>query len=397
MQQAPPIVIAGAGIGGLACAIALANIAQTVHVLEQRRDFSENGAGIQIGPNGVHALRLLGVDQLLDPLVAEPDEIRIFDGISGQPVTALPLKGHTQTRFGAPYWVARRADLHAALLQKARADPRISMTTDREITNVEDRGNTVTVTDRRGKKTTGHALVGADGVWSAVAVRALSAPRPLFAAKIAARALVAAADCTAPFRDTITGLWMGPRSHLVHYPVAGGALINFVAVVEDTAGAPSRREAWSMPKSGADLAKQFAGWSPAVVRQLRGIEHWQAWPLVARAPLPAWSKGRVTLLGDAAHPVLPFLAQGGVLALEDALALAAAVQTSPGDLGQAFVAYERARKPRTTRVARASMANGRVYHLTGALAGARNLMLRAAPPDWLLRRYDWLYGYRPPE
>jgi salicylate hydroxylase len=392
MAVEPPILIAGGGIGGLAAAIALARAGQSVHVLERRAQTGEEGAGIQLGPNGVRVLRLLGADRLLEPSVGRPYGIAVFNGRTGRELTTMPLAGWAEARWGAPYWVARRADLHEALHQRALAEARIRITPGYRVTRIEDLPNGLCLRDERNVPVVGRALIGADGLHSMVAQLRIGAPRPRFIGKTAARALVPAAGAGKPFSDHLTGLWLGPKAHLVHYPVRGGEWINLVAVTEDR----WQGEGWSEPIAGAELAGRFAGWCRPIRELVAGAADWQRWAVHARAPLGTWSRDRVTLLGDAAHPLSPFLAQGGVLALEDAEALGRAVGRAPRDLAAAFLAYERERLKRTGRVVRASLKNGRTYHLSGPSAAARDLVLRLTPPRRLLARYDWLYGFAAP-
>lgn len=386
-------LVAGAGIGGLATAIALARVGVPVHVLEQRADPKEEGAGIQIGPNGMHALQALGVAAAVDRVAGQPEAIVVMDGTTGRCLTRMPLAPRMQTRFGAPYRTVHRADLHGALAERARALPSIGVTGGFRVERIEPTENGVRVVDAVGRALSGRALIGADGVWSVVARRAIGAPAPQFSGRTAARALLPASAVPAAFREAVTGLWLGPRAHIVHYPVRPDVgperLINIVAIVE---GGQVDHD-WGTPIPSSDLADAFRGWHDDVARLLKATPEWRRWSLFGRPHLPTWSKDRCTLLGDAAHPTMPFLAQGAVMALEDALTLVVAVAASPRDPDKAFRAYEAARRPRTRRVVDAATRNGRLYHLTGLAAAARNRVLRWSPPDRLIASYDWLYGY----
>lgn len=396
-----PVLIAGAGIGGLAAAIGLAAVGCHVRVLESRRHPSEEGAGIQIGPNGVHALRQLGVADRLEPYVGRPKAIALMDAASGRCLTRLPLIPHMEQTHGAPYWVTRRADLHQALLSTARSLAGIEIVHGFRVETVARTVDGVRIGTADGHKMHGAALVGADGVWSTVARAVFGAPAVRFAHKSAARVVVPMAGMPAPFCEPSTGLWLGAKAHLVHYPLPAprldgthqGPMVNMVAIVDGGAHVQD----WGAPLETRALLPAFDGWPRPVREVLAEAQGWRRWSLMERPPLARWSDGPVTLLGDAAHPVLPFLAQGAVLALEDAVTLAAAVAAMPHDLTAAFRTYAGARRSRARRVANASRRNGRIYHLTGWAARARDTTLSWVPPERLIAGYDWLYGYRCPE
>jgi salicylate hydroxylase len=383
------ILIAGGGIGGLAVAIALAGQGRRVRVLEQRRDAGEEGAGIQIGPNGVHALRGLGVAERLEACVARPQAIAIFDGRSGRMLNRLPLTPRMEATFGAPYWVTRRADLHAALLDEARSRAEIEMTTGFLVEKIEREPGRIQVRSGNGLTAAGAALIGADGLWSTVAQQVLGAAVPRSAGRTAARTLIPSGKLSAPFDAAITGLWLGPKAHLVHYPVQRGAFLNVVAIFDGGA----EETGWGQSIDATSVSAGFAGWSGTVCDLIGAAPEWRRWSLFERADLAQWSDGPVSVVGDAAHPVLPFLAQGAVMALEDAVALAAAVADQPHDLAGAFRDYADTRRSRVQRVARASRRNGQIYHLAGPAALARNAVLSWLPPERLIAGYDWLYGH----
>jgi salicylate hydroxylase len=396
----PPILIAGGGIGGLAAALALARTGRQTAVLESRAQSNEEGAGIQIGPNGVHALRWLGIADRLEPLVGKPRAIAVMDGKSGRCLTRLPLIPRMEAVHGAPYWVTRRLDLHQVLLQAAMADGRIEIIHDFKVAQIaliaqraSDKAAGVRVSSPDGRQRTGAGLVGADGLWSTVARSWLDAPPLRFTHRTATRALIPLTGLPAPFGEAVTGLWLGPKAHLVHYPVSAGPmgmLLNIVAIVE---GGPSLKE-WGAPVAGHEVLPAFAGWTQPVRDLVENVSQWRRWSLLERGDLPKWSHGPVTVLGDAAHPVLPFLAQGAVLALEDAITLAGMVAAAPEDLSAAFQRYGAARQRRARRVAAASRRNGQIYHLSGVAALSRNWGMSAMPPGRLIASYDWLYGYR---
>jgi salicylate hydroxylase len=385
-----PVLIAGGGIGGLAAAIALAQRGVASHVLERRTAFHEEGAGIQIGPNGTRILRRLGVADALRPYVGVPEAIRVREGASGEELARLPLGRWMAMRYGAPYWVAHRSDLHAALMQAVRAEPLIALSMGSEVAEVATDGEMVAVATESGQAWTGIALIAADGVWSVIRSREFGSGAPRFAGKCAARSVLPLEVLPPQFHRPETGIWLFPDAHVVHYPVSAGAELAVVVIVKDV----HDDEDWSAPVPPVWVQQRLPACAPLLRDLITQARTWRKWALHTLPVARTWSRGPIALLGDAAHPILPFLAQGGVLALEDAAVLADALQRFGADAARAFEWYERRRRPRAERVARASRRNGRIYHLSGALAGARNLVLRMAPPQRLMAGYDWLYGWR---
>jgi salicylate hydroxylase len=389
MADELPILIAGAGIGGLAATVALGRAGRPVHVVERREATAEEGAGIQLGPNAVRALRRLGVADEVEAVAGRPVAVHVRNGRSGRTLARLPLGAWMAERHGAPYFTVRRSDLHGALLAAASALPRVALTAGFEVAAVDQIGDGVAISDVGGRRLRGAVLIGADGVGSAVARLGLGARPARFLGKTAARCLAEPDRLPAVFGENEIGLWLGPKAHLVHYPVAGGALVNIVAIVDgDWQG-----EEWGAAVTAAEVDVAFTRWHDDVRDCISEDAEWRRWALRERAPLRAWARGRVALLGDAAQPVLPFLAQGGALALEQATSLAAALAGAPGDLPGALQAYGARSRARAAAVARASSRNGRLYHLAGPVGLVRDVALRAAPGSWLLRRYDWLYGH----
>ncbi len=388
---AQPVLIAGGGIGGLAAALALARAGIASHVLEQRPEFSAEGAGIQIGPNGTRILQSLGVSDALRPHVGVPEAIAVRDGASGAELARLPLGDWIARRHGAPYWVVHRGDLHAALVDAARAAPLIALSTGTAVSEVAEEHGAVAVASPGGDTWTGKALIGADGLWSTVRATMLPACAPRFFGKSAARGVLPLREAAPELQAQEVGIWLFADAHVVHYPVSGGAALAIVVIVPDTHDSAE----WSAPVDPAWVRQRLPACA-VVLRDLLDAAHtWRRWALHALPSLPSWTRGRVTLLGDAAHAIVPFLAQGGVLALEDAVVLAEALRRSPHEPADAFRLYDQQRRPRALQVAKASLQNGRIYHLSGAPALTRNLLLRFGPPELLMARYDWLYGWRP--
>jgi salicylate hydroxylase len=390
MSAAAPVLIAGGGIGGLATAIALAQHGIAARVLEQRAEFSEAGAGIQLGPNGVCALRHLGVDRLLEPHVAKPSEIVVHDGAAATILARLPLGDWIEARHGAPYWVAHRRDLQAALLARAAELPLLAITTSFAATHVEATSAGVRARSETGEVADGAALIAADGQFSRLRQTHFHAPPLTFSGKTAARTVLDAGIVASMLDTASTGVWLAPNVHVVHYPVRAGREIAVVAIIDED----WREEDWGAPVDRAGLMRKLARFSPRLLGALERASEWRRWALFNAESLPSWTRGRVTLLGDAAHPILPFLAQGGVMALEDAVTLADCVHQQPDAIEAAFRAYEHARKVRTARVVNASRRNGRIYHLSGLAALARNAVLRSVPGTRIMAGLDWLYGWQ---
>jgi salicylate hydroxylase len=395
------VVIAGAGIGGLASALTLAKHNFRVAVHEAAERLEETGAGIQLSPNAARILIALGLGERLAPHIVVPQELKVMTARSGRVLARAPLGAVAEARYGAPYWVIHRGDLQTALREAVAATPDIALHLGSKVEGfaVHDQGVTV-VTHCGGQAIVEHgiALVGADGLWSTLRLRLGHQTLPSFARHTAWRALVPAQAVPLELSAPAVNLWLGSKAHLVHYPVKAGRLINVVAILHDGSDAPDgHAPGWSAPGDGAEILARFpAGDWQAPVRALIGAaEHWQTWALYDSAPLPHWGKGPVTLLGDAAHPMLPYLAQGAAMAIEDAAVLGDCIGRGPDDPAGAMRIYERTRRARTARTQRAARRNGAVYHMGGAAALLRSLALTAMGGQRLIRRYDWLYGWTP--
>ena len=384
-----PILIAGGGIGGLSAAIALAQIGYSVRILEQAPKLSEAGAGIQLSPNAVRLLQGWGVAKRLRSRAVAPDRITLFDGTDGKALADLTLGPAIATRYGAPYWVVHRADLQKALLETAGTFDGITVETGFRLVSADNSPAGVRAQSEDGRSAAGAALIGTDGLWSTCREIMGFDDEPRFSGRTAWRTLLPIEDAPPPFSTHATGLWLAPRSHLVHYPVSGGREINIVAIIEDA----WHGQEWDVPGDAQYLRDAFRDWADVPRQVLDRTEVWRKWALFDRPALPHWSSGRMTLLGDAAHPMLPFLAQGGAMAIEDAASLARAISNAPDDLPGAFFAYEKMRKNRTRRVQLASRRMARIYHLGGLPAAFRNFALSASPPAWLLYQNDWIYKY----
>ena len=387
------IIVAGAGIGGLTAALTLSRAGFQVTVLERTSELAEVGAGIQLSPN---ASRIL-IDQDLGPdlraRAVYPDSIRIFSTRSGGEVTSLPLGASIAARYGAPYMVIHRADLQAALLKAARSRPNIDVRLGVAISSIFDTGESVEIETADGRNFTADALVGADGVHSAIRTEVLGYAPARYSGRIAFRATIPI-DAVPDSVRRVTCVWMSPKAHLVHYPISGGETLNLIAVTEGK----WTEESWASPATRDEMLQQLGAgrstvWPKAALELLRKPETWTKWALAAVDPRFEWSRGRITLLGDAAHAMLPFAAQGGAMAIEDAEVLASAL-VSERDLPLALKAYEAARKPRVSAVVDLAAANGRIYHLSALAATLRDTALRALPARLTLARQDWIYAWR---
>jgi salicylate hydroxylase len=389
--SSPEILIAGGGIGGLAAALALARRGIATVVLERRATFSSDGAGIQIGPNGTRILAGLGVAERLAPHVTAPEALRIRDAATGRGLATFPLGPWIAARHGAPYWVAHRRDLHAALVAAAGESPLITVRTGTAVTSAYEKEGPRVAVAAGGETLHADALIAADGVWSELRSRAFGGAAPRFTGKTALRAVVPMQRAPQALGANEVFVWLGPRVHVVHYPVCAGRELAIVAVFDGE----DSGEGWSAPCERGWVEARVANFPSPLRDLLHAAEGWRRWPLQALPRWPCMARGRMALLGDAAHPVLPFLAQGGVMALEDAAVLAHELAASAHDVPKALAAYAAARTRRARRVASASRMNGQIYHLGGALAAARNLALAYGRPEQFMSRYDWLYGWRP--
>jgi salicylate hydroxylase len=387
LGERQPIVIAGAGIGGLTAALALASAGQSVVVCERAGELSEVGAGIQLSPNAGRVLAALGLDEAIGAKASEPKAIDIRSGASGALIVSLPL-GDFPARYGLPYRVIHRADLQSILATAARAHADIELRLGAFVAGFEQYKDGVAIEANARRQTIrAAALIAADGVWSSLRSKiAPRAARPT--GRTAWRAVMPSDRAPAGLASDRTGLWLGVDAHLVHYPVAKGAEINLVAIVDED----WREEGWSAPGDPEWLRARFASWSE-VPRAIVGAPvEWLKWALVAVDPSGPWVDGRAALLGDAAHAMAPYLAQGAAMAIEDAAVLAQAIGATP-DVQAALRAYERERRPRVERVWRAAARTGDYYHLGAAAGAIRDTVMRLGGPRLLLARNDWVYRW----
>jgi len=387
-HHASPILIAGGGIGGLSAALALAGAGLPVRVLEQADAFREIGAGLQIGPNAFRVFERLGVTQAVSDIATFPSSMAVIDALDGSTITSLPLGEGFTRRFGYPYGLMHRADLHGVLLEACRARPgAIELLTGSRIASFNDDGSKVQVETAAGAVHRGAALIGADGLWSMIRQALVGDGEPRLAGHVCYRAIVPTEDISAVLKANSMALWVGPKLHMVLWPMRKERFYNVTVVFHsdrfDTG--------WDAAGNREPLLEHFAcTWQP-VREMLASISDWRTYVMRDREPIRNWSRGRVTLLGDAAHPMLQYLAQGACMAMEDAVCLADCVSDTRGAYEQAFIQYQQKRYLRTTRVQLTARLYGHVYHAEGAAADLRSAFLQSRTADQTFDSMAWIY------
>jgi len=383
-----PILISGGGIGGLITAYALARQGFPVRLFEQSPEFREVGAGIQLGPNIFRVLEKIGLKDAVLADAHRPPAQEMRDALTGKLIVRIPLEEDFFQRFGGPYAVTHRADIHGTFLKVCQNSNLVTLETSRRVDSFEDTGKGVTVTLEDGQKAEGRALIGCDGMWSKIRERIVGDGKPRVSGHIAYRAVLKREDVPKDLWRPEVVLWAGPRTHLVHYPLRRGELYNLVAVFHSD----HYEEGWNAEGSKDLLWQHFKGQCPEVLRMLERIETWRMWVLCDREPVKNWTLGRVTLLGDAAHPMLQYLAQGACMATEDAVLLAEKARAHPDDLPAAFNAYTQDRYLRTARVQIMARVYGDFYHARGVTAELRDITLSGRTPQQSYDGIAWLYG-----
>lgn len=365
-------------------------------VLEQAERLEETGAGIQLSPNAARILIDLGLEDRLRPVATAPTALRVLRAASGREIVRMPL-GDAEQRYSAPYWLIHRGDLQAALAAAASRQLDVTVKLGLRVEDFVTHSNGVTVSAQGSAGATeerGMALLAADGVWSRLRTRIGHRELPRFAGRTAWRGLIPAREVAPEFREPFVHLWLGRDAHLVHYPVKAGGVINVVVITADSWEAPG----WSEPVGRSDLIPRLAAepWAlPA--RALVGLpEAWLKWALYDHRPIRRWSRGPVALLGDAAHAMLPFLAQGAAMAIEDAAVAAQCLARQPDDAPGALRTYCAIRRTRTRKVQRAAARTGARYHLAGLKSRLRDTAMHMMGGERLLHHYDWIYDWRPP-
>ncbi len=392
MKNQARILIAGAGIGGLTAALALIRRGYDVQICEQATALREVGAGLQLSPNGLRALYQLGLGESLRALASEPEgkEIRLWS--TGQTWKLFDLGKTAVAEYGYPYFMIYRPDLHKVLVDAVRAVKPDAIMLGARCAGFEQTGEGVTLKLADGRVLRGDLLIGADGVHSRIRDQLSGADKPAFSGCLAWRGVIPMDRLPQHLRRPVGVNWVGPGAHVIHYPLHGGALMNFVGIVER---GDWQVESWTEKGTHHECHADFNGWHDDVHTLIRNVEVPYKWALMARAPLQQWSSGRVTLLGDACHPALPFLAQGAVMAVEDAYVLGRCLEQYDSDPVLALKKYAHARIARTTQIVLRSTENGRRFH-NPALAstdGAAAYVDREWAEPRVRERYDWLFRY----
>lgn len=383
-----PVLVAGGGIGGVAAALALARQGYAVKVLEQAPELGEIGAGIQLGPNAFAAFDALGIGEQARGRAVYTDEMVMHDALDERLVGRIPTGQAFRERFGNPYAVIHRADIHTSLLEGARALSNIETQTGTRIERVEQDQGSVTVYDQHGQAHQGQALIGADGVKSVVRQQYVDDPARV-SGHVVYRAVVEKDDFPEDLRWNAASIWVGPNYHLVHYPLRGGEQYNVVVTFHSR-----ESEQWGVREGSREEVQSYYQDCCPRARQLIDLpKSWKRWATADREPIGQWSFGRATLLGDAAHPTLQYLAQGACMALEDAVTLGEALKRCNHDWPRALQLYERSRIARTARVVLSAREMGRIFHASGVERLVRNDLWQGRTPERFYDAMEWLYGW----
>lgn len=383
-----PVLVAGGGIGGLAAALALVRQGFAVKVLEQSPQLGEIGAGIQFGPNAFAALDALGIGEKARGRAVYTDEMVMIDALDETQVGRIPTGAAFRQRFGNPYAVIHRADVHMSLLEGAQECGRIEVLTSTQVTRVEQDADSVTVFDQNGAAHHGVALIGADGVKSAVRQQYVGDAARV-SGHVVYRAVVDKKDFPVDLQWNAASIWVGPNCHLVHYPLRGGEQYNVVVTFHSR-----KPEEWSVTEgSREEVQSYFEGICPRARQLINLPKSWKRWATADREPIGQWTFGRATLLGDAAHPTLQYLAQGACMALEDAVTLGEALRVHDNDFAKAFAHYQRSRVARTARIVLSAREMGRIFHAQGVERLVRNDLWKGRTPERFYDAMEWLYGW----
>ena len=387
-QGSLPVLVAGGGIGGLAAALALVRQGFGVKVLEQAPEIGEIGAGIQLGPNAFHAFDALGVGDLARSRAVFTDCMVMHDAIDETLVGSIPTGAAFRQRFGNPYAVIHRVDVHRSLLEGAQATGQVEFLTSTRIERIEQSNAGVTAFDQHGQAHHGVALIGADGVKSVVRAQYVGDP-PRVTGHVVYRSVVDRQDFPADLQWNAASIWVGPNCHLVHYPLRGGEQYNVVVTFHSR-----QQEEWGVTEGSKEEVQSYFQDICPKARQLIDLpKSWKRWATADREPIAQWSFGRTTLLGDAAHPTTQYLAQGACMALEDAVTLGEALRVNGNRFEQAFDQYQRSRVTRTARIVLSAREMGRIYHAKGVERLVRNSLWKGRTPERFYDAMEWLYGW----
>lgn len=389
-QDKPSVLLVGGGIGGMAAALALARLGISIDLLEQAGAIGEIGAGLQLGPNAFAALDALGVGEAVRRGAVFTDRLVMMDAVDCSEVASVPVGEAFRARFRNPYAVSHRADLHGAIHEAVREHPLIRFHTSAQVEHLDIGRSGVTAVTRDGRRFQADAIVGCDGVKSVVRAR-LIGDAPRVSGHVVYRAVVPAADMPEDLRWNAPVVWAGPDCHLVHYPLRHGEQYNLVVTFHSR-----EQEEWGVTEgSKKEVLSYFEGVHARPRQLLERPTSWRRWSTADRDPVANWSEGPATLLGDAAHPMMQYLAQGACMALEDAVTLGAAVEACAFDLPAAFQLYASARVARTARVVLSVREMGRLYHAKGVERLVRNSLWIARTPERFYDAVEWLYAWDP--
>ena len=382
-----PLLIVGGGIGGLAAALAVSRAGQRAHVLEKSEQFAEIGAGLQLAPNATRMLDRLGVLQKIRRHAIFPERLVMMDAVSGKHITSLDLGEKFLAHFGYPYILMHRGDLLAVELATCQANSLITLENNKDVVSVHDAGEVVSVRCEDGSVYECDALVGADGLWSTIRKAVHDDGDPICAQFVAYRGAIPIEKAPAGSDLLNMTIWVGPDLHFVQYAVKSGNLFNQVAVFRSNRYRKDSED-WGGPE---ELDEHFSKLCPRVRAAVSAIKRDRRWPMFDRLPIPNWTRNRITLLGDAAHPMLQYIGQGACQALEDAVCLGDCFGQFPGQFARAFAAYQEQRIPRASRVQKIGRFFGDVKHIHGAGIALRNALLAKRAPDDF-EYFEWLYG-----
>ena len=386
--QRTPVLVVGGGIGGMAAALALNQVGHPVTVIEQAQEIGEIGAGIQLGPNAFTAMDALGVGERARKRAVYVDNLIMTDAVDGTTVANVEVQEPFRKRFGNPYAVIHRADIHTSIYEEVRERPGITVHTSSRIEKVELQSGGARLTDQNGKTYQGAAVVGADGGRS-VMRRVLVGDGHRVSGHVVYRAVVPHDEMPPDLRWNAASIWVGPDGHVVHYPLRGGEMYNLVVTFHSR-----DPEEWGVREgSREEVLSYFGEFGPRPRELLAKPTSWKRWSTADRDPLERWGKGRSTLLGDAAHPMLQYLAQGACMALEDAVTLREALLRADGDLEAGLRLYESKRIVRTARVVLGAREMGRLYHVKGVERLVRNSLWRGRSQERFYDALEWLYGW----
>jgi salicylate hydroxylase len=385
------VLIAGGGIGGLAAALACLRAGWSVELLEQASAFGEVGAGIQLGPNVVRILRDWGLEPGLQRLAAYPSQLEVRNAVSAEQLAVYPLGKVVEKRYGAPYISIARADMHALLLDAVRLQPGAALHLDARVEDITSSDDSVRVKTAQDQNFEAPFLVGADGLWSQVRKHVVDDGAPRVTGHLAFRAMLPQSALPVPLRSQVVTAWMGPDFHAVHYPVRAGEWLNVVCIVHGKV--TSDPQSWDHSANAHELRSRMALARGPLRDLIYAIDHWRLWPLNDREPMASaaeHAKGRIALLGDAAHPMRPYLAQGAGMAIEDAAALARCIEETPLEIPHALQRYAEMRWQRNAKVQARAIRNGQIYHLKGLAQVGRDLSLKLLGAR--LIDVPWLYN-----